>query len=38
MKYLAEHEMTMGQVHMIKEIKRQVEETDNLNKIPMERG
>lgn len=37
-KKVAEHDMTMGQVNMIKEIKRQVEKTDNLNKIPMKRG
>ena len=37
-KKVAEHEMTKGQVNMIKEIKRQVEETDNLNKIPMKRA
>lgn len=37
-KKVAECDMTMGQVNMIKEIKRQVEETDNLNKIPMKRG
>ena len=37
-KKVEERDMTMGQVNMIKEIKRQVEETDNLNKIPMKRG
>ena len=36
-KKVAEHEMTKGQVNMIKEIKRQVEKTDNLNKIHMKK-
>lgn len=37
-KKVEERDMTMGQVNMIKEIKRQVEETDNLNKIHIKRG
>ena len=37
-KKVAKQEMTMGQADMIKEIKRQVEKTDNLNKIPTKRG
>ena len=36
-KKVSKQEMTMGQADMIKEIRRQVEETDNLNEIPMKR-